>query len=158
MTGRLPVCEDAAAISERIGELQAERMASIAGCQCPPDGDGGQTHRPGCALEPRPAAMPSQMELARAAMRRARARLRLRSCTCAPSEAPRPCPHKYALGDCWTAANASGPDRLATCGSRLRPSPREASPGEDVAERRRTADDFMAEGIAAKSARHLVLS
>ena len=25
-------------------------------------------------------------------------------CTCAPSEAPRPCPHRYALRDCWKAA------------------------------------------------------
>ena len=97
MTGRLPVCEESG-IAERLAEIQAERMASIAGCQCPPDGDGGQTHRPGCPLEPRPSAMPSQMEMARAAMRRARAR------------------------------------------------------------QRRTADDYIAEGIAAKAARHRVLS
>jgi len=97
MTGRTPACEDSG-IAERLAEIQAERMARIAGCQCPPDGDGGQTHRPGCALEPRPAAMPSQMEMARAAMRRARAR------------------------------------------------------------QRRTADDYIAEGIAAKAARHRVLS
>ena len=97
MTGRLPVCEQSG-IAERLAEIQAERMASIAGCQCPPDGSGGQTHRPGCALEPRPAAMPSQLEMAREAIRRARAR------------------------------------------------------------QRRTADDFMAEGIAAKAARHRVLS
>lgn len=76
MTGRLPVCEDAAAIGTRMRELQAERMASIAGCQCPPDGDGGQTHRPGCALEPRPAAMatPSQISLVLAAVERLRAK------------------------------------------------------------------------------------
>ena len=76
MTGRLPVCEDAAAIGTRMRELQAERMARIAGCQCPPDGDGGQTHRPGCALEPRPAAMatPSQISLVLAAVERMRAR------------------------------------------------------------------------------------
>ena len=104
MTGRLPACEDSG-IAERLAEIQAERMARIAGCACPPDGEGGQTHRPGCPLEPRPTAMPSQMEMARAALRRARARLRLRSCTCAPSEAPRPCPHKYALSECWAAAN-----------------------------------------------------
>ena len=63
MTGRTPACEDSG-IAERLRELQRDRMAAIAGCQCPPDGDGGQTHRPGCALEPRPAAMatPSQIK------------------------------------------------------------------------------------------------
>ena len=104
MTGRLPVCEDAAAIGTRMRELQAERMASIAGCQCPPDGDGGQTHRPGCALEPRPAAMatPSQISLVLAAVER----MRLRA-------------------------------------YRTRGMPR-------------TADEIMAEAIAAKNARHRV--
>ena len=75
MTGRLPVCEESG-IAERLAEIQAERMASIAGCQCPPDGSGGQTHRPGCALEPRPAAMatPSQISLVLAAVERMRAK------------------------------------------------------------------------------------
>ena len=79
-------------------------MASIAGCQCPPDGDGGQTHRPGCALEPRPAAMPSpsQISLVLAAVER----LRLRA-------------------------------------YRTRGMPR-------------TADEIMAEAIAAKNARHRI--
>ena len=54
---RTPACEDAAAIAARLRELQQERLAQGAGCECPPDGDGGQTHRPGCLLEPRPAAM-----------------------------------------------------------------------------------------------------
>jgi hypothetical protein len=78
MTGRTPACEDAATIGERLREIQRERMDRIAGCACPPDGQGGTTHRPGCPLEPRPAAMPSQMELATEALWRARARLRTR--------------------------------------------------------------------------------
>jgi len=75
VTGRLPACEDSG-IGERMRELQRDRMAAIAGCQCPPDGDGGQTHRPGCALEPRPAAMPSpsQIELVLQAVERLRAK------------------------------------------------------------------------------------
>ena len=62
MTGRTPACEDSG-IAERMRELQRDRMAAIAGCQCPPDGEGGQTHRPGCPLEPRPAAMPSPSQI-----------------------------------------------------------------------------------------------
>jgi hypothetical protein len=73
---RTPACEDAAAIAARLAELQQERLAS----------------------EPR------LMATAWEAIRRARIRMRI--CTCALSEAPRPCPHRYALSDCWKAANA----------------------------------------------------
>lgn len=124
---RTPACEDSS-IGARLRELQQERLAHLAGCECPPDGDGGQTHRPGCLLEPRPAAMtatgctcpPRAVKVGwhawscplrpllppphLGAIRRAKERLRL--CTCAPSEAPRPCPHCYALTACWKAANA----------------------------------------------------
>jgi len=62
-------------IAERMAEIQAERVAAIACCVCPPDGAGGEAHRPGCALEPRPAP-PSQMQLTLEAMQRARVRLR----------------------------------------------------------------------------------
>lgn len=76
MSGRVPIADDAAAISARLREIRAERLAAIAGCACPPaDLLGGITHRPNCPLGPE-AAMPSQMELAREAMQRARARLR----------------------------------------------------------------------------------
>jgi hypothetical protein len=130
MTGRTPACEDSAAIGARLRELQAERIAMLAGCNCPSSVRGEKLHVPSCPLR-----APPQAALALAvAMERLRARARLRSCTCAPSEAPRPCPHRYALSECWSAANSSGPDGLATRGSRLRPSSREASPGEDTAE------------------------
>jgi len=115
-------------IAERMAELQRERVAAIAGCRCPQrTTEGLVVHVSLCPLGPHPAPPSLVLE----AMQRARARTRLRSCTCAPSEAPRPCPHKYALSECWSAANTSGPDGLATRGSRLRQSPREASPGEE---------------------------
>lgn len=72
MTGRTPACEDTAAISARLREIQRERMARIAGCECPPDGDGGQTHRPGCVLEPRPAALALAVAMERLRARRRR--------------------------------------------------------------------------------------
>jgi len=164
MSGRVPMCEQPG-IAERLAELQRERVAAIAGCRCPQrTTEGLVVHVTACPLRP---AAPSQMQATLAAMARARARTRLRSCTCAPSEAPRPCPHKYALSECWSAANTSGPDGLATRGSRLRQSPREASPGEDARARLRQAgvpiredrtDEIIAEGIAAKYARHRVLT
>jgi len=201
MSGRVPMCEQPG-IAARLAEIQRERVAAIAGCRCPQrTTEGLVVHVSLCPLGPHPAP-PSQMSLVLEAMQRARARTRLRSCTCAPSEAPRPCPHKYALSECWSAANTSRPDGLATRGSRLRQSPREASPGEDARARLRqagvpiredagdvsdgslcarrldrlgclpavrgmdcpplpppvTANEIIAEGIAAKYARHRVLS
>lgn len=73
MTGRAPVCEDAAAIAERLAEIQRARMAAIAGCTCPQrDAAGNVVHTPLCPLRAEPA---SKMEMAREAISRSRARL-----------------------------------------------------------------------------------
>lgn len=69
MSARLPVCEDAA-VGQRMREIQAERMAAIAGCACSQrDTTGEVVHAGGCPLRAPPAV------LAREAMQRARARL-----------------------------------------------------------------------------------
>jgi hypothetical protein len=73
MSGRTPACEDSAAITARIAELQAERLAALAGCTCPQRTTAGEVvHVTACPLGP---AAPSQMESALDAMRRARARV-----------------------------------------------------------------------------------
>lgn len=73
MTGRAPVCEDGAAIAERLAEIQRARMAAIAGCTCPGrDTTGNVVHTPLCPLRAEPA---SKMEMAREAISRSRARL-----------------------------------------------------------------------------------
>jgi len=78
MTGRLPACEDVAAIAERLREIQTERMARIAGCPCEQhDMSGNLLHAPGCPLRP-----PPQAALALAvAMERLRARHKRRPMT-----------------------------------------------------------------------------
>jgi len=54
MTSRQPACEDSG-IAERIAELRRERMARIAGCECPQrDTTGEIVHRPGCAMQTPP--------------------------------------------------------------------------------------------------------
>jgi len=74
MSGRLPVCEDSAAIAARIAELRRERMAMLAGCTCPQRTTAGEiVHTSLCPLGPHPA--PSQMALAWEAIRRAQARV-----------------------------------------------------------------------------------
>jgi len=74
MSGRRPVCEDAAAIAARLAELQRERVAALAGCRCPQrTTEGLVVHVTACPLGPAP---PSQMQATLEAMARARARLR----------------------------------------------------------------------------------
>ena len=73
-SGRVPIADDAAAIAERLAELQAERARLIAGCHCPRrDTTGEIVHILLCPLRPAPA---SALEVAREAIVRARARLR----------------------------------------------------------------------------------
>jgi hypothetical protein len=51
VTGRTPACEDAAAISARLRQIQAERMQAIAGCYCTQrDCAGNTVHTPLCPL------------------------------------------------------------------------------------------------------------
>jgi hypothetical protein len=103
VTGRTPACEDAAAISARLRQIQRDRMAAIAGCCCPQrDTTGEIVHTPVCPLRQGPSQMAPTLE----AMQRARLRI-----------------------------------------YRTR--------GMPVPER---ADEIIAEGIAAKYARHRVLS
>jgi len=52
-----PTVENAEAIHARLIELQREKAATIAGCNCPQDTLGEITHRPGCAMHPKPASM-----------------------------------------------------------------------------------------------------
>jgi len=86
MSGRVPVCEDGAAIGQRLREIQAERMAAIAGCGCPQrDTSGNAVHTPLCPLLR--ADTPSAVELAREAMQRVRERLQPRLCLPAPKTA-----------------------------------------------------------------------
>src|SRR5580765_1936599 len=80
---RTPACEDAATIGARLRELQAERMAAIAGCICgtlgPAQHDtaGNLVHAPQCPLR-----VPPQAALALAvAMERLRARHKRRPMT-----------------------------------------------------------------------------
>jgi hypothetical protein len=76
MSGRLPAVEDGATIRARLAEIQAERMAAIAGCSCQARDVAGRTvHTPLCPLRPEPAA---QLALAREAIQRARERQRAR--------------------------------------------------------------------------------
>jgi hypothetical protein len=75
MSGRQLVCEDAAAIAERLAEIQRERVAAIAGCRCPQRTTAGEVvHVTACPLGPAPPS--SQMQATLEAMARARARLR----------------------------------------------------------------------------------
>ena len=73
---RTPACEDAATISARLRELQAERMAAIAGCICgtlgPAQRDvaGNVVHAPGCPLRAPSAALAVAMERLRARHKR----------------------------------------------------------------------------------------
>jgi len=53
MATRLPVSEDAKAITERIAELRAERLAALVGCNCPLDAHTNTvTHKSDCPLRP----------------------------------------------------------------------------------------------------------
>ena len=73
-SGRVPIAADAAAIAERLRELQAERARLIAGCHCTRrDTAGNIVHILICPL--RPGRAPA-IEAAREAIERARARLR----------------------------------------------------------------------------------
>jgi len=82
---RTPACEDSAAIAERLAEIQAERLAAIAGCSCPQrDTNGNVVHTPLCPLRAEPA---SQMEMAREAIQRARVRVDRRGFSSSPPPA-----------------------------------------------------------------------
>jgi len=139
---RTPACEDAATISARLRELRAERMAAIAGCLCgtlgPSQRDvaGNLVHAPQCPLRATPAAMASQLEQAREAMRRARARL-LRG---QPSRLI--LPTDLALTDDDMAELRAIWILQTQC------------PAELPLDR---ADEIIAEGVAAKYARHRIL-
>ena len=80
MSGRLPACEQPG-IAERMREIQAERMAAIAGCSCPQRTAAGEiVHTPLCPLR---SGAPPAAQL-REVMQRARERLQPRLCLPAP--------------------------------------------------------------------------
>ena len=92
MTGRTPSCESST-VGERMRELQRDRMAAIAGCNCPQRTTQGEVvHTSLCPLGPHPAAAmasPSQIEQVLAAVERLRLRAYRTRGMCRDNREPR---------------------------------------------------------------------